>query len=444
MNRECDVLVAGGGTGGVVAALAAARCGSRTTLIESKGYTGGIAVEGGTALHSFYNLWKAFPGVEKRQLVKGIPQEIIDRLAAIGGTCGHAEMDPGYDYDSVATVIDTELYKLATMQMLEEAGVKMCLNTMLVDAKTDGGVIEKAVCESRSGREEIEARMFIDCTGIGDLAARVGAPHVELNDHPVVNSFGVGGVSLEGYRQFLEGNGALKQLALAPSGPRQGKIVRLDADPGKLPKEYIERAREIGFAQVTTSIHDNYFMFIKINYKMADSPTDRDAVALAELELRKRQYKAIELIREFIPGCQNAFIARTSPTLTIRRARTIECDYDIQLDDILSGRHFDDDIMAYGFHDCAPRLKIANGGDYGIPYRALLAKNMQNLLVTGMMITTAWEAHMSTRNTVSCMGQGQGAGTAAALCARQGIATRDLPATDLREQLLRDNVYLGD
>ncbi len=136
---------------------------------------------------------------------------------------------------------------------------------------------------------------------------------VELNDHPVVNSFGVGGVSLEGYRQFLEDNDALKQLALAPSGPRQGKIVRLDADAGKLPKEYIERARKIGFAQVTTSIHDNYFMFIKINYKMADSPTDRDAVALAELELRKRQYQAIELIREFIPGCQNAFIARTSP-----------------------------------------------------------------------------------------------------------------------------------
>ncbi len=177
MNRECDVLVAGGGTGGVVAALAAARCGARTTLVEMKGYTGGIAVEGGTALHSFYNLWKAFPGAEKRQIVKGIPQEIIDRLAAVGGTTGHAEMDQRYDYDSVATVIDTELYKLVTMQMLEEARGRMCLNTMLVDAKTDSGVIKKAVCESRSGREEIEAKMFIDCTGIGDLAARAGAPH---------------------------------------------------------------------------------------------------------------------------------------------------------------------------------------------------------------------------------------------------------------------------
>ena len=95
--REFDVVIAGGGTAGVVAALAAARQGARTVLIEAKGYLGGIVVEGGTALHSYYNLWKAFPGVEKRQVVWGIPQEIVDRLAAAGGTSGHAEMLLGYD-----------------------------------------------------------------------------------------------------------------------------------------------------------------------------------------------------------------------------------------------------------------------------------------------------------------------------------------------------------
>ncbi len=100
--------------------------------------------------------------------------------------------------------------------------------------------------------------------------------------------------------------------------------------------------------------------------------------------------------------------------------------------------------MAYGFHDCAPRLQIADGGDYGIPYRALLAKGFDNLLVTDMMITTDWEAHMSTRNTVSCMGQGQGAGTAAALCARQGIATRQLNTGQLQAQLRWDGVYLAN
>ena len=88
--RKFDVVVAGAGTAGVVAALAAARQGAKTALIEVKGYPGGTVTEGGTALHSFYNLWKAFPGVKKRQVVKGIPQEIIDRLVKIGGTTGHA------------------------------------------------------------------------------------------------------------------------------------------------------------------------------------------------------------------------------------------------------------------------------------------------------------------------------------------------------------------
>ena len=113
--REFDVVVAGGGTAGVVAAVAAARAGARTALVEIKGYPGGIAVEGGTALHSFYNLWKAFPNCEKRQVVKGIPQEIIERLLAVGGTSGHAEMSKGYGYDSMCTAIDTELYKLIAL-----------------------------------------------------------------------------------------------------------------------------------------------------------------------------------------------------------------------------------------------------------------------------------------------------------------------------------------
>ena len=106
--REFDVVVAGGGTAGVVAAVAAARQGAKTMLIEAKGYPGGTATEGGTAIHSYYNLWKAFPGVEKRQVVRGIPSEIIDRLLLIGGTTGHAEMETGFDYDSVCTAVDTE------------------------------------------------------------------------------------------------------------------------------------------------------------------------------------------------------------------------------------------------------------------------------------------------------------------------------------------------
>lgn len=102
--------------------------------------------------------------------------------------------------------------------------------------------------------------------------------------------------------------------------------------------------------------------------------------------MRKRQLRAIALLRKYIPGCEHAFIARTSPSLTIRRGRSITCDYDITLDDILTGRHFDDDIMAYGFHDCAPRLQVKDGGTYGVPYAALRVAGIENLLAIGMMI----------------------------------------------------------
>ncbi len=439
--RKFDVVIAGAGTAGVVAALAAARQGTKTALIEVKGYPGGTVTEGGTALHSFYNLWKAFPGVKKRQVVRGIPQEIIDRLAKVGGTSGHAEMSKGYDFDSVCTAIDTEIYKLVTFEMLDEAGVFVCVNTLLTGAIMDGSRIKGVITESRSGREVFYAKSFVDCTAYGDLAAYAGAKYTEPNDYAVCNSIGVANVSMDKYYEFLKSHDAIYQQAEGRRSGKDGQIVRLQGRNVNLPAGFRDGARKIGMSTVTTTVHDNYFMFIKLNLKMPVSPTNRDAVTKAELELRRHQAKAIELFRKYVPGCEKAFIARTSPSLNIRRGRLITCDYDISHEDVIEGRHFDDDVMAYGFHDSAPRLQVKNGGTYGIPYRALRAAGIDNLLVAGMMITSDHRAHMSTRNTVSCMGQGQATGTAAALCAYKNCGTRQLPYADLRKTLEKDNVY---
>ncbi len=442
--KRFDVVIVGGGTAGVVAALAAARQGVKTALVESKGYLGGIAVDGGTALHSYYNLWKAFPGVEKKQLVKGIPQEIIDRLVSVGGTTGHTEMLVRYDYDSVCTAIDTELFKLVVFEMLNEAGVYICVNTLLAGAIMEGSKLQGVIVESRSGREAFLAQSFLDCTGYGDLCAHAGAEFIEPNDHPVANSIGVGNVSLEKYYDYFKSHSALTEYAEGFRSGEPGKVVRVNGDRKKISAEFAEEARKIQMGAVTTSVHDNYFMFIKLNYKMSVSPTNRDQVSLAELELRKRQTKAVELLRKYIPGCEKAFIARTSPSLSIRRGRCITCDYDLSIDEIVNCQHFEDDIMTYGFHDYAPRIQIKNGGSYGIPYRALRVKGIDNLLTAGMTITSSWEAHMSTRNTVCCMGQGQAAGTAAALCAKEGLGSRELSYTLLRKTLLHDGVYLEE
>ncbi len=445
--REFDVVVAGGGTAGAVAAIASARQGAKTILVEAKGYPGGTVVEGGTALHSFFNLWKAFPGVEKKQIVKGIPQEIIDRLILIGGTSGHAEMLTRYNYDSVCTSIDTELYKLTVLEMLAEAGVFLCMNTLVSGVVKKGSRIDAVITQSRMGTELFRAKSFIDCTAYGDLSAYAGADFIELNDHPVCNSMGIANVNIEKLWDYLKVNNGMGDLALGIRSGKASQITRIGFEGGgssssTLPDDLRQGLRKLGSGLITTTVHDNYLMFIKVNYKMDVSPTNRDEVAKAELVLRQNQFKTLQLFKQYLPGFENAFIARTSPTLNIRRGRTITCDYDITSEDVTGGRHFDDDIMTYGFHDEAPRYQIKNGGSYGIPYKAMLVKGIDNLMAAGMLITTDHHAHMSTRNTVCCMGQGQAAGTAAALCALKKCGMRELAFSDLKARLLKDGVYL--
>jgi hypothetical protein len=445
--REFDVVVAGAGTAGVYAAIASARYGAKTALIEAKGYPGGTVVEGGTALHSFFNLWKPFPGVEKRQVVKGLAQEVIDRLLLIGGTTGHGDVTGRIDYDSVCTAIDTELYKLVVFEMLTEAGVSVFTNTLVAGAVKKKAVIEGLITQSRMGREYFKGKCFVDSTAYGDLSAYAGAEFIELNDHPVCNSMGIGNVNIEKLYSYLMKNNALGDIAYGIRDGSEGQIIRFGSESGysirgKLPKEFVDGLVKLGSGLITTTVHDNYLMFIKVNYKLPVSPTNRDEVSKAELIIRQNQFKTLELFRKYLPGCEKAFIARTSPNLNIRRGRTITCDYDISLNDVLEARHFDDDIMSYGFHDSAPRLQIKNGGTYGIPYKALRVKNIDNLLAAGMLITSDHEAHMSTRNTVCCMGQGQAAGTAAALCSSRNFTTRTLPYTELQASLVKANVYL--
>jgi hypothetical protein len=439
--REFDVVVAGGGTAGVIAAIASARQGAKTLLVEAKGYPGGTATEGGTAIHSFYNLWKAFPGVEKRQVVKGIGLELIERLIKIGGCTGHGEMERGYDYDSVCTAVDTELYKLVAFEMMVEAGVHVLVNTVCVGAITNGSLIKGVIIENRTGRQAVLAKSFVDSTAYGDLAARAGAEFTVPNDYGSCNAFGVGNVGMDDYYAFLKKYDAVGQLARGLRSGQEDQLIRLSGRSVNLPEEYTEEAEKIGLSGTTTTVHDNYLMFIKMNMKVEGTVVDADDISKAELLIRQRQYRAIELFKKFIPGCENAFIARTSPSLNIRRGRLITCDYDMTHEDVIEGRHFDDEVYVYGFHDSAPKYQIKDGGTFGMRYSALLPKGIDNLYLAGMMVTSDHRAHMSTRNTVSCMGMGQATGTAAALCAQKDLYSRELNYPDLRDALEQGNVY---
>jgi len=145
---------------------------------------------------------------------------------------------------------------------------------------------------------------------------------------------------------------------------------------------------------------------------------------------------------KYIPGFENAYVSRTPDTVGIRLTRIVRCEHVLSLEEIVDGTRFDDEVFLYGFHDCAPRITIKDGKWYGFPYRAMLPVHVDGLLVAGRCVTREWEAHMSTRNTVSCMAQGQAAGTAAALAAKAGVLPRNLDVQLLRRTLRDQGVFL--
>ena len=448
VRYECDALVAGGGTAGVVAALAAARNGAKTILIDRYGFLGGTMLNGAGPLHSFFNLYKAFPGAEKVQVVRGIPQEIIDRLIAAGGCPGHLEQDKGGSYDSVITLIDWEIFKGVIFDMLDEAGVRLLLHVMAVDAIVEtaagGSTVKGVIIEGKSGREAILARAVIDTTGDGDVAAKAGARFIKQHATTRVGMpFGMLNVDMPRLLNFLEEHGMVTQLVRGDKGSKVDDIIRLGFELKKIPlfKEFMEPLGIWG--PLGASLHEGNYHFINGTSLSSVDATDTETLSKAEVALRKQVMTLSKMLKEHIPGFENAYLSWTPACVGVRYTRVIECEHDMSLDEIVNCRRFDDEVMLYGFHDCAPRIMIKDAGFYGIPYRAFIPKGVDGLLVAGRLITSNWEAHMSTRNTVSCMAQGQAVGTAAALAAKAGVAPRQLNAAALREALKKQNVFLG-
>ena len=445
VNHTCDVLVAGGGTAGVAAAIAAARNGARTILADRYNFLGGTMLNGAGPLHSFFNLYKAFPGAEKVQVVRGLPSEIVDRLVACGGSPGHLEQEKGGSYDSVITVIDWEIFKEVIFDMMEEAGVQVLLHTMVVDTVMEGNTVRGVIIEGKSGREAIMANTVIDTTGDADVAALAGAGFIKMHESTSAGMpFGMCGVDMPRLLAFLNENGMVTQLVHADKGSDTDDIVRLGFELKKIPLFAEFMKKEGMWGPLGLSRHEGDFSFINSAALRAVDATDTVTLSKAEMKLRKQAMTLSRMLKQHVPGFEKAYVSWTPASIGVRYTRVVECEHDMTLDEIVNCKRFDDEVMLYGFHDCAPGIMIKNAGYYGIPYRAFLPKKIEGLLVAGRMITSTWNAHMSTRNTVSCMAQGQAVGTAAALCAKGGTAPRNINVGLLRNTLLRDGVFLGN
>jgi len=443
VNYECDVLVAGGGTAGVVAALAAARNGAKTILIERNGFLGGTLVSGAGPIHSFFNLYKAFPGAEEKQVIKGIPEEIINRLVECGGSLGHLEQDKGGNYDSRITLIDWEIFKDVIFQMLEEAGVQILLHVMAVDVVKEQNTVKGVIIEGKSGREAILARTVIDATGDGDIAYFAGAEFVKRHETTSAGfPFGMSNVDMPRLVRFLEENGLITQLIRGNKGSDTDDVIRLGFELKRIPafKDFMEANGMWG--PLGFSYHENNYTYINSCNLRAVDATDTVELSKAEIQLRRQAMKLARMLIEHIPGVERAYVSWTPPSVGIRLSRIIKCEYEMTLDDIVNCARFDDEVLLYGFHDCAPKIVIKDAGYYGIPYRAFIPKGLNGILVAGRLITSTWEAHMSTRNTGCCMAQGQAVGTAAAIAAKDGVDVRDVDIQKLRTTLKEQNVYL--
>lgn len=444
VSYHCDVAVCGGGTAGFIAALASAGEGADTVLIERSSFIGGTMINGAGPLHSYYNLFKAFPGAQKQQVVKGLPQKLIDRLVAENASYGHLEQEKGGNYDSVITLIEWEAFKDVAFKMLEEAGVRILLNTMVVGAMKEGSSLTGVIIESKSGRQAIGAKVVIDATGDGDVAALAGADFIKKHDTTSVGfPFGMMNVDMKRLVAYLEEHGLVTQLI---RGKKDGDddVIRLGFDLRKDPRftEFMNKSGMWG--PLGFSYHANNFNYINTANKRNVDATNNEECTRAIIELRHQVMEMSRMLIRYIPGFENAYVNWTPQNLGVRYTRVIQCEYELSVEEIVQGKRFEDEVFLYGFHDCAPRIMIQDAKWYGIPYRALLPKKVDGLLVAGRLITGEWDAHMSTRNTVSCMAQGEAVGTAAALSALQGVSPRELDVDHLRSTLKKNGVYLDE
>jgi len=432
-----DVVVAGGGMAGIAAAIAAGRSGAQTLLIDKAGWLGGMGITGATGLHSFFNIFAAHEGVERMRVVAGIAQELVDRVGQMGGGVGHVRMERGGDFVSMLTPVEPETFKLAAARMCLEAGVKMLLHTVADEVRATGGHVDGVVVWNKGGRSVIRAKQYVDCTGDGDLAAGAGAgfEHFKPGDRGVYSAgftFRLCNVDLAALEADLDAKGLITQLAHAVKpGMTEPDLVRIGIHTGKLREAGEENAPGYFLA---CSLRPRELTYCNcINYGPNDG-LDAEALTAAENTLRGKMFEIAEVFRRNFAGCDACYVAGPAPSAGQRRGRAIRCEYELSQDDCTEGRQFDDQIAIFSFIDNGKFL-VRDGGAYGIPYRALIPRGLDNVLIAGRMMTVDLVAHNSTRNTVCCLICGQAAGTAAAMAAASGVAPSEVNAQELRQKL---------
>ncbi len=418
MKTKYDVLVAGAGASGLCAAIAAAREGAETLLIEQSG------IPGGSNTLSLVGPLMGFHA-GNRQVVRGLAQEIVDRLAARGGTRGHLP-DP-LGVASSITPVEPEILKQVEFEMLrEQPRLTLLLHATAADVLVRGGSVTGIRVLHRGGLEGFSARVYIDATGDGDLAFRAGAPCVigRASDglsQPMTLVMKIGGVDFDRVRAAMKAQP--DQFVLCENA---GQIPYV-AVSGYF--EEVQKAREDGTLSFS---RDRVLLFegvrpgeaiVNMSRIIGKSALDPEELTLAETEGHAQADEILRFLRSRIDGFQNITLLETGSAVGVRESRHVRGAYTLTQEDILRSAEFQDSVAVCAFpidiHD--PRGKeltwVRREPDqcYDVPFRVMLPEGIDNLLVTGRCVSATHEAAASVRITPTAMALGEAAGIAAAL-----------------------------
>jgi hypothetical protein len=419
---EADVVVLGSGSAGSTAALAAARSGADTLLIERYGFLGGTSV---MVLDTFYGFYT--PGVSRR-IVGGLPWEIVERLRASSGILER----PNTYGAGTGVTYDPESLKVVWEQMALASGVRLLFHTLCVDVIKEGERIIALLVANKRGLGLIKAKVFVDASGDADICYRAGAPFEDAfkagHAQSMTTTFRLGNVDES------------RALAVKRSDLEQAMRAANMSGEYRLPREEGSVHRTTLPGVVATNMT-----------RVANvDATDPAAVTAAEVEGRRQALEYTRFLRDNIPGYENAFLMNFSTQIGIRETRRIYGQYRLTREDALSARRFPDAIAQCGApiedHNAGSSTRweyIPDSDTYDIPFRSLLPQTVSNVVTAGRCLSADHDAHASVRSMAQCMAMGQAAGTAAAYAVRDNVALTEIDVNVLQSHLRTEGVLFS-